>query len=234
MLELETDKFFNGKPLLLDKYLTTKLHDWPVEPELFSRGYSGLVYQGTNNQPFIIKIMFINVPIPEQYCKTKLSECWKKNYRDFRNELNLAKKFGKIGIGPEVYGAYEGTATCEFYENLGYNKVQVGIIIYEKYDETLHKFLSSKTSQTDRTRISTFLKFAFQQFDDLLIGAYDTHENNVMIKLNKKGSISKIAIIDFGEFSMTKNIKNKKQIIENNAEVLAKLEIDMHRAYQRN
>lgn len=232
MLELKTDEYFHHTPLILDKYLTTKLHDWPIESDLYSRGYSSLVYEGTNKK-FIIKLMFINVPVPEEYCKNRLTKCWKKNYKQFRMEVNIAKKLDKLGIGPEVYGAFEGTATCEFYQNKGYSKVQVGLIIYEKFDTTLKQFISPKTSVIDRTRIFTFLTYAFQKFNDMLIEAYDTHEKNVMVQL-KNNTIKKIAIIDFGEFTITTNTKNKNQIIENNSEVFAKLEKYINLAYQRN
>jgi len=120
--------------------------------------------------------------------------------RDFINEVKGLNNMAKLNIGPTYFGSWSCLDR------------KIGIIVTEIYDTTYFDFYRTKAQRINsdgRYELNkgmiptdTFYETILGQIKDMHDNGYlhqDLHSQNILVKIDKSGSIKKSTITDFGK-----------------------------------
>jgi serine/threonine protein kinase len=135
-----------------------------------------------------------------------------ENYiTDIINEIKITKLASDNDISPKLIKYFDYSGYSEYTINMGEKKVSKShffFIVSEKYDITLKEYIKSK-SRKNIDRIIKMLKKQIIKLHEFGIVHNDLHTGNVMLKLNDKGDIIRLVLIDFGQAKVLTNIKDE-------------------------
>lgn len=154
---------------------------------LLGEGQYGKVYEACSDTcDYAVKVSRLD---PDEYDDAKeYREILDRNVRLFKKEADITKAMSELGITPKLYS----------YRFCPVGDGVFGIMIVEKYDADLEKYIEAKSGRLTRTE-TLQIKELVRRMHDAGIAHLDLKEPNVMVKM--VNDAPHFAIIDFGNFA---------------------------------
>lgn len=178
----------NGSPYKLDGFIAS--------------GITGSVWalEGDNGK-WIIRVTPLEKAVPGPDCDiltTPEDECPLVSTEEFENEASIATRLGSAGIAPEVKDYW----ICDnpLAQNAIQGSVKLGFIVMERYDMSLENFIKryprDYIQQYDDIidQLDLILR---RMIDDFHIKHLDLHPGNIVVRVDPKGRITEVRVIDF-------------------------------------
>ena len=118
----------------------------------------------------------------------------REKLKDFLDEIKYGRLFSNYGLGPEIFDTLLLNRP---------NGKKLGIIVMEKIDMTLEKFLRDEQRRDTLDRIINWIQHYVNQMCKYNLVHGDLHFDNIGLKLTKDGKMRPL-LIDFGYSSRNK------------------------------
>ena len=165
-------------------------------------GITGSVWalEGDNGK-WVVKVTPIEKAVPGPDCDiltTPEDECPRVSEEEFEKEASINQVLGEAGIAPEVKDYW----ICDnpLAQNAIQGSVKLGFIVMERYDMSLENFIKryprDYIQQYDDiiARLNPILR---RMIDDFHIKHLDLQPGNIVVRVDPKGRITEVRIIDF-------------------------------------
>jgi len=182
----------SGKYLTNYKYCIDRSsvpQDYEInDSDVIGTGSYGVVLGGRmDGQPIAVKLIPLEVEIPNPDCGLKIDggDCLKYKVEDFKNEVDVAKTFGNLGITPVVYMS-DIVNLSEFsgpsYQNRLSEPDKIGVIIFERFGKALDQWI--KTDPDVFVEKESLIKSRFKEFSKEFYNLgylnLDSHFGNIL------------------------------------------------------
>jgi hypothetical protein len=182
----------NGKYYTNYKYCIEKTsipQDYQIDDtDIIGSGSYGVVLGGRmNGKSIAIKMIPLDVEIPNVDCGLKIDggDCLKYKTEDFKNEVDVSKTFGRLGITPIVYMSDIvdlSNFTGPTSENRLSEPEKIGVIIFERFGKSLDQWIryDSKVFMENEWLIKTQFRDFSKEFFNLGYFNLDSHFGNIL------------------------------------------------------
>jgi serine/threonine protein kinase len=183
-------------------------------------GSKGNVYDIGKDHKYVVKILPFKVNIETYDCRSKVPKTWRdceqNTEEEFQKEVEISTIMGELGIGPKVYSSFICTNVFSPWLDgfLKGNTISAGFIVMQKLDMTLKEYKKKfkKDYTLNRLKIAQMLsKKIIKMYWEENYFNRDIHGGNVMLKFDKRGNISDVFVVDFGETKYLEGEDDRKK-----------------------